>query len=85
MRWRINSEGPNQMHEASLVEQESYEKIQELTFSTSFAEDEQRLREFWSFYLDSEITIPQVVSRKFLIGPTNDEEGLEDIFLGPIF
>ena len=85
MRWRITSEGPNQMHKASLVEQKSYEKIQELTFSTSFTEDEQRLREFWPFYLDSEITIPQVVSRKSLIGPTNDEEGLEDIFLGPIF
>ena len=58
MRWRISSEGPNQMLEPSLVEQESYEKIREQTFSVSLMKDEQQFKEFWPFYIDSEIVDP---------------------------
>ena len=59
MRWWIAFEGLNKMPEATLTEQEFYEEIQVQTFSTKLVEDEQRFKEFWSFYLDSEIIDPQ--------------------------
>ena len=53
---------------------------------TSLVKDEQRVREFWSFFLDFEIVDPsQAISQRSLLGSTDDEEDLKGIFFGPIF
>ena len=83
MKWWIANDGSNKMHEAIAIEQESFNKVRVQTFSGNFIKDKQWFKEFWLFYLNSEIIDPKNLVG--LIDPTNDEGDFEDVTLDPDF
>ena len=46
MKWEVADNGPNKMPNAIVVERESFERVNEQTFSKTFVEDEQWFKEF---------------------------------------
>ena len=63
-----------------MAEWESFERVQEQTFFRSFVEDEHRFKEFWPFYLNSEVAdLESMSGRGSLNGYTKEEEDFEGV------